>query len=146
MHATSLHNSGGFCKDLPGLSRADFCGKWSRGRSKDVPFTTAEQLKLSLTEVPPGFVQHQVPDATPNNVLLPSLVQQLQPHRVFSGEEAPFKLQITQLSDGCALGISISHLLAGVAAQPGHMLASSVLRLLPNHRSALAVVLTSSKF
>ncbi|KAL0043003.1 hypothetical protein WJX79_006544 [Trebouxia sp. C0005] len=51
-----------------------------------------------------------------------SLVQQLQPHRVFSGEEAPFKLQITQLSDGCALGISISHLLAD-AESLGQMLA-----------------------
>lgn len=102
----------------------DSQGRTFLGSGHGVPFTTAEQLKLSLTEVSSGFVQHQVPDATPNNVLLASLVQQLQPHRVFSGEEAPFKLQLTQLSDGCALGVSVSHLLAGDAAQPGPMPAS----------------------
>jgi len=99
-------------------------GRTFLGSGFGLPFTTAEQLKLSLAEVPTGFVQQQVPDATPNNVLLPSLVQQLQPHRVFSGEEALFKLQLTQLSDGCALGVSISYLLAGDAAQPGPMPAS----------------------
>ncbi|KAL0048306.1 hypothetical protein WJX82_000471 [Trebouxia sp. C0006] len=81
-----------------------------------------EQLTLSLAEVPPCYAQQQVPDDTPNNVLLPSLVQQLQPHRVSSGEEAPFKLQLTQLSDGCALGVSISYLLAD-AESLGQMLA-----------------------
>ena len=100
-------------------------GQTFLGSGPGVPFTTAEQLTLSLAEVPPCYAQQQVPDDTPNNVLLPSLVQQLQPHRVSSGEEAPFKLQLTQLSDGCALGVSISYLLAGDAAQPGPMLASS---------------------
>ena len=61
-------------------------------------------------------MQHDVPDAVPNNVLLPHLVHQMQPHKVAGGEEAPFLLQLTHIADGCILGVSVSHMLAGLSA------------------------------
>ena len=46
------------------------------GNGPGVPFAIAEDRNLTLAEIPSSYVQHGVPDANPNNALLPHLVQQ----------------------------------------------------------------------
>ncbi len=40
---------------------------------------------LSLADVPTTFVQAQIPDHLPHNLLLPDFLEQLQPHRILAG-------------------------------------------------------------
>jgi len=84
-----------------------------------VPLTEAENKSLSLTDVPATFVQAPIPGHLPNNFLLPDFLEQLQPHQILAGEEPVMKLRLTHISDGCVLGISVSHMLAGIDSHFG---------------------------
>jgi len=49
----------------------------------------------------------------PSNILLPDFIPQLHPHLMLAGKDAFFKIQLTQVQDGCVLGFSVSHGLTG---------------------------------
>ncbi len=89
-------------------------GKYCIGRGDGVSLTVAENQSLGQADVPATFVQAQIPGQLPNNLLLPDFLEQIQPHQILAGEEPVMKLRLTQLSDGCVLGISVSHMLAGI--------------------------------
>ncbi len=94
-------------------------GKYCIGRGNGVPLTEAENKSLSLADVPATFVQAPIPGHLPNNLLLPDFLEQIQPHQILAGEEPVMKLRLTHLSDGCVVGISVSHMLAGIVSHFG---------------------------
>ncbi len=83
---------------------------------KKVALTSTDHFNFKLADFPSTFVRPHVPDGLPNNDLARDFLEQMQPHLILAGEEALFKLRLTQLSDGCVLGISFSHMLAGDCA------------------------------
>ena len=78
-----------------------------------ITYTVAQKLSLSLPDLPAQYVQSRVSDAGPVNILLPELIEQMQPHQMLAGKEPLFRVQLTEIQDGCVLGISFSHALAG---------------------------------
>jgi len=88
-----------------------------------ISFSSVDKLSLKLQDVPAHFVRLHISDRTPDNSLLPTYLEQLHPHLLIAGKEALLQIRLTQLSDGCVLGISISHMLAGAVAAESGMLA-----------------------
>lgn len=95
----------------------------------EIPFSSTDQLKLTLQDVPSNFVRLHVPDRTPDTTLLPIFLEQLHPHLLIAGKEALLQIRLTQLSDGCVLGISVSHMLAGAATNEQGTLACEMFTL-----------------
>ena len=81
----------------------------------EIPFSSVDHLKLTLQDVPSSFVRLHISDRTPDNALLPIFLEQLHPNLLVAGKEALLQIRLTQLSDGCVLGVSVSHMLAGAA-------------------------------
>ena len=81
----------------------------------EIPFSSVDHLNLTLQDVPSNFVRLHISDHTPDNTLLPVFLAQLPPHLLIAGKEALLQIRLTQLSDGCVLGVSVSHMLAGAA-------------------------------
>lgn len=82
----------------------------------EVPFISVDKLSLKLQDVPSHVVGTHISDGTPDNCLVPIYLEQLHPHMMIAGKEALLRIRLTQLSDGCVLGISFSHMLAGAVA------------------------------
>ncbi len=80
-----------------------------------IPFSSVDKLSLKLQDVPSHFVRVHISDRTPDNALLPTYLEQLHPHLLIAGKEALLHIRLTQVSDGCVLGVSISHMLAGTS-------------------------------
>ncbi len=80
-----------------------------------IPFSSVEKLSLKLQDVPSDFVRVRISDGTPDNTLLPTYLEQLHPQLLIAGKEALLQIRLTQISDGCVLGVSISHMLAGIS-------------------------------
>ena len=85
----------------------------SDGDLCEIPFTVTQDLQLKLLDLPSKYAEKYVSDAIPSNRLLPDLIPQMQPHLLLTGKEALLKVQLTQLQDGCVLGISFAHALSG---------------------------------
>ena len=81
----------------------------------EIPFSSVDHLKLTLQDVPSSFVRLHISDHTPDSTLLPIFLEQLHPHLLIAGKEALLQIRLTQLLDGCVLGVSVSHMLAGAA-------------------------------
>jgi len=81
----------------------------------EISFSSVDHPKLTLQDVPSNFVRLHISDRTPDNTLLPVFLEQLHPHLLIAGKEALLQIRLTQLSDGCVLGVSVSHMLAGAA-------------------------------
>jgi len=80
-----------------------------------IPFSSVDKLSLKLRDVPAHVVRVHISDRTPDNALLPTYLEQLHPHLLIAGKEALLQIRLTQVSDGCVLGVSISHMLAGTS-------------------------------
>lgn len=68
---------------------------------------------MCLSDLPSQYSEKKVSDVQPSNCLLPAFIPQLQPHLMLAGKDAFFKVQLTQVQDGCVLGFSVSHGLTG---------------------------------
>ena len=110
----------------------------------EIPFTSRDHLKLTLQDVPSTFVRLHIPDCTPDNTLLPIFLEQLHPHLLIAGKEALLQIRLTQLSDGCVLGVSVSHMLAGAATDVQRMLARETPTVSTRMSCAAALPLTHS--
>ena len=106
-------------------------GKYCIGRGDGLPLTVAENESLSLADVPATFVQASIPNQLPNNLLLPDFLEQMQPHQILAGEEPVLKLRLTHLSDGCVLGFSVFHMLAGILLHFGSAVQGITSALMP---------------
>lgn len=68
--------------------RPDSSGRFYIDKGCGVPLTTTSKPDISLADVPSLFMQQHVPDASPNNTLMPELIEQLQPHKVINSSVA----------------------------------------------------------
>lgn len=82
-------------------------------QASEIPYQNTEKLEVCLSDLPSQYSEKKVSDVQPSNSLLPGFIPQLQPHLMLAGKEAFFKVQLTQVQDGCVLGFSFSHGLTG---------------------------------
>ena len=85
----------------------------SAAQSDEIPYKNTERLEVCLSDLPSQYSEKKVSDVQPSNILLPDFIPQLHPHLMLAGKEAFFKVQLTQVQDGCVLGFSVSHGLTG---------------------------------
>ena len=85
----------------------------SAAQGAEIPYKNTERLEVCLCDLPSHYSEKKVSDVQPSNCLLPDFIPQLQPHLMLAGKEAFFKVQLTQVQDGCVLGFSVSHGLTG---------------------------------
>ncbi len=85
----------------------------SAAQGAEIPYKNTERLEVRLSDLPSQYSEKRVSDVQPSNCLLPDFIPQLQPHLMLAGKEAFFKMQLTQVQDGCVLGFSVSHGLTG---------------------------------
>ncbi|KAL0021527.1 hypothetical protein WJX77_004343 [Trebouxia sp. C0004] len=78
-------------------------------QASEIPYQSAERLEVCLSDLPSQYSEKKVSDVQPSNCLLPDFIPQLQPHLMLAGKEAFFRVQLTQVQDGCVLGFSFSH-------------------------------------
>ncbi|KAA6421201.1 MAG: hypothetical protein FRX49_08900 [Trebouxia sp. A1-2] len=81
----------------------------SAAQAVDIPYQNTERLEQRLSDLPSQYSETKVSDVQPSNSLLPDFIPQLQPHLMLAGKGAFFKVQLTQVQDGCVLGFSFSH-------------------------------------
>lgn len=76
--------------------------------------TSAQALGLQLNDILPAFALHDCNEAVPINRLADHFIEQMQPDRILNGKDPLLSLRLTAVQDGMVLGVSFSHLLAGI--------------------------------